>query len=534
MTNRIQKLTTLLANQIAAGEVIERPASVVKELIENSMDAGATKIEIDIEQGGMRLIRVRDNGSGIHQEDLGLSLSRHATSKIKNLDDLEQIFTLGFRGEALASVSSVSRLVLTSSVGDGAGAQVTAQGTEMEPQLSPASHPKGTTLEVRDLFYNTPARRKFLRTEKTEFEHIDEVIKRVALSAFATSFVLKHNQRIVRQYHAAHTDIELEQRIGSLCGSAFIENAIKMEAGAVGLKLTGWIAQPTFSRSQGDLQYFYVNGRMVRDKLVNHAVRQAYHDVLYQDRHPAFVLFLEIAPQQVDVNVHPTKHEVRFRESRLVHDFICRSIQDALAAIRPGQADTATPTAFTPEPALAAVSASAGQSQRPMGRVNYPERSHSFQMPIKVQEQMAVYTELRAEAPVTNALTETVSPPAACAHKAPPMGTALAQLLGIYIVAENEQGLVLVDMHAAHERIVYERLKKSVAQQGLIAQPLLIPVTVKLSEREAMRWKRSKVYLSNSACVSNGLAKKRWWFVKCLIYCVMVMWNSCCAISLLI
>jgi DNA mismatch repair protein MutL len=473
----------MLANQIAAGEVIERPASVVKELVENSLDAGAIKIDLDIEQGGTRLIRVRDNGSGIHADDLGLALHRHATSKIKDLDDLEQIATLGFRGEALASIGSVSRLILTSAVENANGFQVATHGTEAVPQLSPAAHPRGTTIEVHDLFFNTPARRKFLKSEKTEFDHIDELIKRVALSHCAVSFTLKHNQRIVRQYRAAHSVAEREQRVGSLCGTPFIENAVAISAEIADLKLTGWIALPTFSRSQADLQYFYVNGRMVRDKLVNHAVRQAYHDVLYQDRHPAFVLFLEIPPQQVDVNVHPTKHEVRFRESRLVHDFIRRSLQDVLTGIRPGQVE-AVPISF---PEVKSVQAENNNIENnnsfvrttPVYTAPAPVRSGFVPMqqamPLKVKEQMAAYGQLHEEVPLKS---DTVSP-------VPPLGFALAQVHGIYILAENAQGLVLVDMHAGHERVVYERLKKSVAELGIVAQPLLIPLTIKLSEREA-------------------------------------------------
>ncbi len=490
---RIQTLSPLLANQIAAGEVIERPASVVKELVENSVDAGATKIELDIEQGGMRLIRVRDNGSGIHQDDLVLALNRHATSKVYNLDDLEQIATLGFRGEALASVGSVSRLMLSSAVANSTGWKVTTQGTESAPQLHPTSHPQGTTIEVHDLFFNTPARRKFLRTEKTEFDHIDELIKRIALSHSAVTFTLKHNQRLVRQYLAANSDAEREQRVGSLCGAAFIENAVRIETEAAGLTLTGWIALPTFSRSQADLQYFYVNNRMVRDKLVSHAVKQAYHNVLYQDRYPAFVLFLEISPQLVDVNVHPTKHEVRFRESRLVHDFVCRSLQDVLSRLRPGQAD-AVPTTFaevrattadanvvSAMPELETVVASPAMHRATQTIAPPPRRSGFIPeqqwMPLKVKEQMAVYGQLHDTSAIDNVNVEKSA--------VPPMGFALAQLKGTYILAENAQGLILVDMHAAHERVVYERLKKSLASQGIVAQPLLIPLTVKLSEREA-------------------------------------------------
>lgn len=334
MSQRIQKLTSLLANQIAAGEVIERPASVVKELVENSMDAGATQIDIEIEQGGVRLIKVRDNGGGIHPDDLPLALSRHATSKIYDSADLEQIMTLGFRGEALASISSISRLTLTSAQIKSTGWQVSVEG-DKEASASPAAHPQGTTIEVRDLFFNTPARRKFLRSEKTEFDHIDELIKRMALSAFSVGFTLKHNQRLVRQYFPA-TPSQGAERLSALCGPAFVEQSIHMEAEGAGMRIEGWLGLPTFSRSQSDLQYFYVNGRMVRDKVVLHALKEAYLDVLYRDRYPAYVLFLTVPPQLVDVNVHPTKHEVRFRESRLVHEFILRGVRDALAHVRHG------------------------------------------------------------------------------------------------------------------------------------------------------------------------------------------------------
>ncbi len=461
---RILKLSPLLANQIAAGEVIERPASVVKELIENSLDAGATKIELDIENGGTRLIRIRDNGDGIHQDDLILSLSRHATSKIKTLDDLSAIHTLGFRGEALASISSVSRLTLSSAIANGSGWQVTTNGVEMEHSITPAAHPKGTTVEVRDLFFNTPARRKFLRSEKTEFDHIDELVKRVALSSFGVSFTLKHNQRVIRQYREASTEKECAQRIESLCGAAFLENALKIEAEITGIKLSGWIALPTFSRSQADLQYFYVNHRMVRDKLVSHAVREAYHDVMYGDRHPAYVLFLEIDPLQVDVNVHPTKHEVRFRESRLVHDFISHSVHDALASVRP-----ATPVIKPTEP------------------VSYSPAPKQHAMPFKVHEQMRVYGQLHEETviPVKEIVATEIPSENKTENTIPPLGFALAQLKGIYILAENSEGLVLVDMHAAHERVLYEKLKQQLQQQQINSQPLLVPLTVTLSEMEA-------------------------------------------------
>jgi DNA mismatch repair protein MutL len=483
MQTRIEKLTAGLANQIAAGEVIERPASVVKELVENSLDAGARRIDLEIEKGGSGLIRIRDDGGGIYPEDLTLALQRHATSKIKSLDDLEKIFTLGFRGEALASIGSVSRLTLASAVANNTGWQVASAGTEEHPEISPAAHPQGTTVEVRDLFFNTPARKKFLRTEKTEFEHIDELIKRIALSCFTVNFTLKHNQKLVRQYRAATSDAERQQRVASLCGSAFIEGAVKVETEATGLTLWGWIGLPTFSRAQQDLQYFYVNGRMVKDKLVNHAVRQAYHDVLYGNRYPAFVLFLELAPTLVDVNVHPTKHEVRFREGRLVHDFIFRSLHHALADIRPGHEHVASPTTMTSAPvapvASVALAPETINTHNTQVR-NYPSYTQPRAAPVQVREQISLYHQLhKAEPQSPNAQAcqpESVDVPA--------LGYALAQLSNIYILAENAHGLVLVDMHAAHERVIYEQLKQNMQDKKLIAQPLLLPITIALSERE--------------------------------------------------
>lgn len=486
MNNRIHKLTPLLANQIAAGEVVERPASVVKELIENSLDAGATQIEIDIEQGGVRQIRLRDNGRGIHQDDLPLALSRHATSKIAKAEDLANIATLGFRGEALASISSVSRLTLTSACAKNQGWQIVVEG-DKQADIRRASHPQGTTVEVRDLFFNVPARRKFLRSEKTEFDHIDELIKRIALSSFSVGFSLKHNQRLIRQYHEASSPILASERLSALCGPQFVEHAIHIEAESAGMRLSGWIALPTFSRSQADLQYFYVNGRMVKDKLVIHALKEAYHDVLYRDRYPAFILFLEIAPMQVDVNVHPTKHEVRFREGRLVHDFILHSIQDALAHVRPGeicdhahlksensirQDEKRESQTVLQKAETISTEIMPPQIKQPLSQ---PKR-HPIEN--KVQAQLAIYRALHDEPPITS---PTITQP----KLMPPLGYALAQLQGIYILAENEQGLVIVDMHAAHERILYEKMKTSFLNQSFQVQTLLVPLTLVLSEREA-------------------------------------------------
>lgn len=458
MIKRIQKLTSLLANQIAAGEVIERPASVVKELVENSLDAGATQIDIDIEQGGVRLIRVRDNGCGIHQEDLSLALSRHATSKISASEDLASIMTLGFRGEALASIGSVSRLALTSAREKSQGSQISMAG-DTSPEMRPAAHTRGTTVEVYDLFFNTPARRKFLRAEKTEFDQIDELIKRMALSSFNVGFTLKHNQRLARQYFPAQLNAS-DERLSALCGPAFVEHAMHIEAESAGMRLYGWIASPAFSRSQADLQYFYVNGRIVRDKLVIHALKQAYHDVLYRDRYPAYILFLEISPSQVDVNVHPAKHEVRFRDSRVVHDFISHAVHDALAQSHPGVTCENQPAMIHEQPA----------------HVHHQHTHYSSSPGLEkrnvVQEQMEIYRVLHAPA-------ENIQ------HNEPVLGYALGQLHGIYILAENAQGLVMIDMHAAHERIVYEKMKAALLNQDIAIQTLLVPITLSVSEREA-------------------------------------------------
>ena len=327
----IQILPARLANQIAAGEVVERPASVVKEIVENSLDSGASSIEIDIEKGGHKRILIRDNGSGIPHDELALALSRHATSKIAKLDDLEAICSLGFRGEALASISSVARLSLSSKPKDQTQAwQAHCEGRDMQVQLNPVAHPDGTSVDVVDLFFNTPARRKFLRTEKTEFAHIDEVVRRIALSRFDVSFSLKHNGKLLRKYPAVKAqDTELK-RIGAICGKEFAAQNIELNSQYQQFELKGWLAQPEQAKTQGDFQYFYVNGRMMRDKLINHAVRQAFEGLIDADLYPTYVLYLTLEPNQVDVNVHPAKHEVRFHQARLVHDFIYRALTDSL------------------------------------------------------------------------------------------------------------------------------------------------------------------------------------------------------------
>ncbi|TGN40062.1 DNA mismatch repair endonuclease MutL [Marinobacter confluentis] len=508
----IRLLTPRLANQIAAGEVVERPASVAKELIENALDAGARRVDIDIEQGGVKLIRVRDDGSGIGESDLPLALSRHATSKIADLDDLEAVASLGFRGEALASISSVSRLALTSrTVDQEAAAKVEVEGRDMAATIAPAAHPVGTTVEVRDLFFNTPARRKFLRTEKTEFNHVEECVRRQALSRFDTGFTLRHNQRVIQSLRPAENPLDRERRIGSLCGQQFIDNAVVIDTEATGLRLWGWVALPTFSRSQADLQYFFVNGRVIRDRLVAHAVRQAYRDVLYNNRHPAFVLYLEVDPASVDVNVHPTKHEVRFRDGRLVHDFIFRTLHKALADVRPddhlrgavAQSEGRHPSAHAQAFGVQVPMTDAQPAGFETGQNPYPANGHSggqgqrpFQQEWQARDQMAFYQSLNqgggvessgsgvGAMPSGDRSAMAVTPPVDQGDS-PPLGYAIAQLHGIYILAQSHQGLIVVDMHAAHERITYERMKRALEAQDLKSQPLLVPVSLAVSQKEA-------------------------------------------------
>lgn len=496
--SRIHLLSPRLANQIAAGEVVERPASVAKELLENSLDSGARRIDVDVEQGGVKLLKVRDDGGGIAPDDLPLALARHATSKIRELEDLEAVLSMGFRGEALASISSVSRLTLTSRTAEADQAwQVETEGRDMEPRVQPAAHPVGTSVEVRDLFFNTPARRKFLRAEKTEFDHLQEVIKRLALARFDVAFHLRHNGKTVFALHEAGDEISRARRVASVCGPAFLEQALPIEIERGGLRLWGWVGLPTFSRSQADLQYFYVNGRMVRDKLVAHAVRQAYRDVLFNGRHPTFVLFLEIDPSTVDVNVHPTKHEVRFRDSRMVHDFLYGTLHRALADVRP-EDQVAAPAAISPMACPSGLAAGEFGPQGEMGLaasiLETPAPSlqpawrgsgAGYQQPavnpgVSAGEAQAAYREYFSPLPSAQAQSMPQEQ-----GDIPPLGYAVAQLKGVYILAENAQGLVVVDMHAAHERITYERLKHAMASEGLRGQPLLVPESIALSQREA-------------------------------------------------
>lgn len=476
----IHILSPQLANQIAAGEVVERPASVLKELVENSLDAGAKRIEIEIEQGGTKLIKIRDDGHGIPESELALALSRHATSKIDNLEDLEAVATLGFRGEALASIASVSRLSLTSNTGDSSGWKAVSEGRDMEVELQPAAHPQGTSVEVRDLFFNTPARRKFLRTEGTEYNRIDDSIKKLALSRMDIAFSLRHNQRAQINLRPALSQLEQEKRVADICGPAFMQQALYVDNDRSGIRLWGWMGLPTFSRSQADLQHFFVNGRCIRDKVVSHAIRQAYQDVLYQGRHPAYVLFLEIEPADVDVNVHPTKHEVRFRDSRSIHGFVYGTLNKALAQDRPQDHLQSAETApgQMPQQGWQPVQSSSQSTIQFPASGNQMQGSASY-----TQFASPSHGSVNAPMEAYHSLYATEMPDGQ--GDVPPMGFAIAQLKGIYILAENTQGLIIVDMHAAHERITYERMKTAFDNQGLVSQPLLVPESLSVSEREA-------------------------------------------------
>jgi DNA mismatch repair protein MutL len=469
----IRALSPELISQIAAGEVIERPASVVKELAENSLDAGAGRIDIDIEQGGMRLIRVRDDGAGIAPEDLALALAPHATSKIVSFDDLTRVASLGFRGEALASIASVSRASITSRRADETHAMRLEAATGGAPQ--PAAHPPGTTVEVRDLFHAVPARRKFLRSERTEFGHIDELVRALALVRPDIEFRLTHNGKPVRVLKATTDGAGHLARVGELLGEGFASNCLHIEQAAAGLRLAGWIGLPTASRAQPDQQYFHVNGRLVRDRSVSHAVRQAYADVLFHGRHPAFVLFLELDPAAVDVNVHPAKREVRFRDMRLVHDFLFHALHDAVAQTRAGETKMVSGTIS--RGGVMATRASVGEI--------VPDTiSGQHQYGLGIREACAdPYAALLGAGDGSH--VGRMRLPETATGEAPPLGYALAQLAGIYILAENAQGLVLVDMHAAHERVTYEKMKAAQDAREVRSQRLLVPEAIAVSEREA-------------------------------------------------
>ncbi len=459
----IRKLPGHLVNQIAAGEVVERPASVVKELLENSLDAGAKSIVIDIQTGGRKLIRVRDDGAGIAKEELELALARHATSKISNLEDLEAVVSLGFRGEALPSISSIARLTLCSRTTHGNAAwEVEADGGAVSSP-KPAAHPVGSTIEVHDLFYNTPARRKFLRTERTEFNHIDKWVRRLALARPDVAFTLTHNRRKILQLDAAMDDDGRLHRLGRICGEEFASHAVIVQREAEDISLSGWLALPTFNRSQADLQFWFVNGRSITDKTLSHAARHAYRDVLFHGRFPAYVLSISMDPALVDSNAHPAKHEVRFRDGRRVHGMVSQAIEVALSETKPGGHDVARSRSL---PEITNVA-----EQRWMSLGGSAPSSSA------VADGIGAYRTMAGARPTGD--------PASVPEDLPPLGFAIAQLSGVYVLAENADGLVIVDMHAAHERIVYEKLKKSFDSKEIVRQPLLVPVTLAVSESEA-------------------------------------------------
>ena len=463
---QIHTLPSHLINQIAAGEVVERPASVVKELVENSLDAGAGAVTIEVDAGGTRMIRVNDDGCGIDRDQLVSALSRHATSKINSLTDLENIASLGFRGEALPSIASVSRLTLISRSQQADRAWKLQARESADPV--PDALPQGTQVEVLELFYNVPARKKFLRTEQTEYKHIETLFKNMALSHPAVAFKLIHNQKVVYQLASVQNPDDQKRRLAALCGKAFAESLVEIDISSDQLRLQGWVALPTFNRSQADMQYFFVNQRMVRDKLINHAVRQAYQDVLFHGRHPAYVLSLTMDARELDVNVHPQKHEVRFRNSRMVHDFLFRSLHQALGAVQPEQQIESPGFALADEVTSAQPDQSAlifNQQYRGDRSSNLREQMQSYAALLKPDVQLDEVRDAQQEIP--------------------PLGFALAQLKGIYILAENSGGLIIVDMHAAHERIVYERMKQNALQEDVIAQPLLVPIAFNVSQAEA-------------------------------------------------
>jgi DNA mismatch repair protein MutL len=480
---QIRLLPDQLISQIAAGEVVERPASALKELLENSLDAGSSDIQVSLLQGGVKQLKVTDNGNGIAQDDLAMALTRHATSKIFSLEDLEAVASLGFRGEALASIASVSRTQISSREKHEKHAwRITSQGSEIAP-IEPAALDCGTIIEVNDLYFNTPARRKFLKQEATEFGHCEAAFERVALSRPDVSFMLQHNGRAISRYGISPAN----KRFAEVLGAEFSAESISLEEEAAGLKLWGAIAKPTFSRNSRDTQYVYVNGRFVRDKLLSHAIRQAYQDVLHHDRHPAYVLFLELDPNLVDVNVHPAKTEVRFRDGQAIHRFVFHSLHKALATpTGVSNAATANQAAYNP---FAPNSSNPVRPEPVEGQYQYPK--YQAQMPLNAQQTSGFYETLFGSAVANNQALSSlalgsagdpacIDSPQANPDFQPqdfPLGFAVAQIHGVYILAQNAAGLVVIDMHAAHERIMYEQLKNALDDNAVSMQPLLIPVS---------------------------------------------------------
>ena len=564
----INQLSDHLINQIAAGEVVERPSSVVKELLENSLDAGATSIRLELRRGGLELIRVSDDGCGIKGDELPLALARHATSKISSLEDLQKVASLGFRGEALPSIASVSRLVLKShaveephgwsyeyrspsttadagaalaaTVAESADASIastttqqsqvdTTHGSECDPATAaivPDAIREGSVVEVHELFSNVPARRKFMRAERTEFKHCENVIKKIAMAKFDCAFEFVHNGKMLFRWPVASKQVEKEQRIANACGTGFMESAFYMETATAinGLKLCGWLAKPTFTRSQSDMQFVFLNGRAVRDKVITHAIRQAFADHVYHQRFPAYVLYLGIDPQLVDVNVHPGKLEVRFRDSRMLHNFLRKSVADALAELSPagefGSSDAdgvftdvaegvAVSAGASPDPRVGRLSAAPGAVRSPAS-FHPPRQNH---LTLGVRDELALMQQLASPSASANSTSEANDQTLNSATSADfdpetgeeyPLGFALAHLHGVYVLAQNREGLIVVDAHAAHERITYETLKKQHAEGEVISQPLLIPVQVVVSEGEADLFESTE-----SMCSELGLSIQR-------------------------
>mgnify|MGYP002700166785 CR=1 FL=1 len=535
----IEILPARLANQIAAGEVVERPASVIKELVENSLDANATVIHIEVDKGGVKRIRISDNGNGIVKDELTLALSRHATSKIKNLNDLEAINSLGFRGEALASISSVARLTLTSKPKDQDTAwQANAEGRDMAVTITPAAHPDGTTIEVLDLFFNTPARRKFLRTEKTEFNHIDEVIRRIALARFDVTFTLSHNGKTIRQYRAATNRAQNAKRVAMVCGQKFIEHATEVDCQHDTMRFTGWLAKPSFARNQNDLSYSYVNGRMMRDKLINHAIRQAYANLLPADTYPAFVLFLELDYREVDVNVHPAKHEVRFHQSRYVHDFIysvCHKalMSDSLALDLNDEAQT-TPSAELLKESSGTPSAEDTQYARPDYIQPLQKVKESAYTPNTTKEysgqregqrdsvtRTAVHNYQQLMTPVIAVTHEkqTIEKPSSFPVNLDKSEETFFLMIkeGGYGVFKYQNSLHLLSLFELAYEINKNKINKSWQQNNsdsttnLVSQPLLLPVVLTLTEQQMATVKsyQAQLELAGIICVIQNKANQK-------------------------
>ncbi len=491
--HRIKALSPQLVNQIAAGEIIERPASILKELLENSLDAGATRIRVEAENGGVKRLRVSDNGQGILKEDLTLAMSRHATSKLEVIEDLDKVATLGFRGEALPSIASVTRMTLQSRTDDSdQGWEITSEGDNRTSEPRPVALPQGTSIEVRDLFYNLPARRKFLRTDQTEQGHLVQVIRRMALARFDVAFEFHYNGRAVM--HLLPVASQDDARIAAVCGQQMADNSLKFDESGGGMNVRGWVSLPGFSRSQRDMQYFFVNGRLITDKTVSHALRQAYQDVLFHGRHPAYVIYLEMDPAGVDVNVHPSKREVRFRDSRAVHNFVYHAIHKQLSGSA-GEHGSIT----VMHDAVSGDSRSGAATYRPGAQQGIPLSS-------PVRQQLQSYRALHGS--IADSAQQGV---AVGDEEVPPLGYAVAQLHGIYILAENKTGLVMVDMHAAHERITYEAMKESLSSKtgnGIPTQSLLVPVTLRVSDAEQDAWERNQGVFEGVGLIMDRMDEK--------------------------